>query len=395
MDTAECYTEQVIIAERYLKVRKRTEHICAPLQIEDYVVQPVVDVSPPKWHIGHTTWFFETFILKPFFMGYQEFDPDYNYVFNSYYETVGNRVIRTDRGNLSRPTVSDIMRYREYVDEAMNKFLREDPSELVKELLILGFNHEEQHQELLYTDIKYILGHNPLFPAYSHDYHSPKIKKMNEPFIHMTEGIYEIGFGGEGFCFDNELNRHKVYLNAFEISPNLVTNEEYLAFINAGGYTDFRHWHAEGWDWVKTNKVMSPLYWHLINGEWYNYTYNGLEPVEMKQPVCHISYFEAYAYAAWKGMRLPTEFEWEAAAPQFSWGKSWEWTESSYLPYPGFAKAPGAIGEYNGKFMVNQLILRGSSLATPDGHSRVTYRNFFYPHHRWQFTGLRLADYAN
>jgi len=392
METAtELYTAQSTLAERYLKVRKHTEHICAPLQTEDYVVQPTADVSPPKWHIGHTTWFFETFILKPYATDYQEFNTEYNYVFNSYYETVGNRVIRTDRGNLSRPTVIDIMRYRKYVDDAMNKFLCEEPSDEVKELLVLGFNHEEQHQELLYTDIKYILGHNPLFPAYSHEYHSPKVKALDKPFISMDEGVYEIGFEGEGFCFDNELNRHKVYLNAYEISPNLVTNEEYVEFIKAGGYNDFRHWHAEGWDWVKANKIQSPLYWHLIHGEWYNYTFNGLEPVEMKQPVCHISYFEAYAFAAWKGMRLPTEFEWEAAATQFSWGKSWEWTESAYLPYPGFAKAPGAIGEYNGKFMVNQKVLRGASEVTSPGHSRVTYRNFFQTHLRWQFTGIRLA----
>jgi len=392
METAiEQYTDKLSLAERYLKVRKHTEHICAPLQTEDYVVQPVGDVSPPKWHIGHTTWFFETFILKPFATDYQEFNSEYNFVFNSYYETVGNRVIRTDRGNLSRPTVIDIMRYRKYVDDAMNKFLCEEPSDEVKELLILGFNHEEQHQELLYTDIKYILGHNPLFPAYSHDYQSPKVKAVDAPFISMEEGVYEIGFEGDGFCFDNELNRHKVYLNAYEISPNLVTNEEYLEFIKAGGYNDFRHWHAEGWDWVKTNKIQSPLYWHLIHGEWYNYTFNGLEPVEMKQPVCHISYFEAYAFAAWKGMRLPTEFEWEAAASQFKWGKSWEWAESSYLPYPGFSKAPGAIGEYNGKFMVNQKVLRGASEVTSPGHARVTYRNFFQTHLRWQFTGIRLA----
>jgi ergothioneine biosynthesis protein EgtB len=390
METAE-YVEQLSIAEQYMKVRKRTEWICSPLQTEDYVVQPVADVSPPKWHIGHTTWFFETFILKPYFMGYQDYNPDYNYVFNSYYETVGNRVIRTDRGNLSRPTVLDIMRYREYVDDAMQKFLCEEPSAEVKELLILGFNHEEQHQELLYTDIKYILGHNPLFPAYSKDYHSPKVEKTGNGFISMGEGIYEVGYKGHDFCFDNELNPHKVYLNSFEISPDLVTNAEYLEFINSGGYADFRHWHAEGWDWVKTNKIQAPLYWHNINGEWHNYTYHGLEPLNLHDPVCHISYFEAYAYAAWKDMRLPTEFEWEAAAPQFKWGKSWEWTESAYLPYPGFAKAPGAIGEYNGKFMVNQKVLRGASEVTSPGHSRVTYRNFFQTHLRWQFTGIRLA----
>jgi ergothioneine biosynthesis protein EgtB len=379
------------LTDCYLKVRKRTEMICSHLQIEDYVVQPVVDVSPPKWHIGHTTWFFETFILKPYFMGYQEYNPEYNYVFNSYYEAVGNRVIRTDRGNLSRPTVNEIYRYREYVDEAMQKFLCHEPTADVKELLILGLNHEEQHQELLYTDIKYILGHNPLFPAYNKSYVSPKVKVSNGGFIQLNEGIYEIGFEGDGFSFDNELNRHKVYLNSFEISPNLVTNAEYLEFIDADGYHDFRHWHAEGWDWVKTNHVEAPLYWHLIDGEWHYYTYHGLEPLKLNEPVCHISYFEAYAYAAWKGLRLPTEFEWEAAATQFEWGKSWEWTESSYLPYPGFIKAAGAIGEYNGKFMVNQKVLRGASEVTSPGHSRITYRNFFQTHLRWQFTGIRLA----
>lgn len=380
------------LADRYTEVRKRTELICSPLQTEDYVVQPVVDVSPPKWHIGHVTWFFETFILKPYAEGYKEYNPDYNYVFNSYYETVGNRVIRTDRGNLSRPTVAEIYAYRKYVDEAMARFLSNEPSAGIKELLILGFNHEEQHQELLYTDIKYILGHNPLFPAYDKNYVSPNAEKVEGgQFIKVTEGIYEIGFNGDGFCFDNELNRHKVYLNEFEISPNLVTNGEYQEFMNAGGYHDFRHWHAEGWDWVKNNKVESPLYWHHINGQWLNYTYHGLEPINIDEPLCHISYYEAYAYAAWKGLRLPTEFEWEAASSKFAWSQRWEWTESSYLPYPGFTKAPGAIGEYNGKFMVNQKVLRGASEATPPGHSRNTYRNFFQTNLRWQFTGIRLA----
>ncbi|MBD1364659.1 ergothioneine biosynthesis protein EgtB [Mucilaginibacter sp. ZT4R22] len=381
------------LAEVYKKVRARTEAICAPLQTEDYVVQPVVDVSPPKWHIGHTTWFFETFILKPYFMGYQEYDPNYNYVFNSYYETVGNRVIRTDRGNLSRPTVIDIQLYRKYVDDAMQNFIAADElSAEVKELLILGFNHEEQHQELLLTDIKFILGNNPLFPAYSHEYVKPKLEgAVGTEFIKLNEGVYEVGFAGEGFAFDNELNRHKVYLNTFEISPVLVTNAEYLEFIDAGGYHDFRHWHAAGWDWVNTNKVEAPMYWHQIDGEWHYYTYHGLEPLNLHETLCHISYYEAYAYASWKGMRLPTEFEWEAAATQFKWGSRWEWTESSYLPYPGFAKAPGAIGEYNGKFMVGQKVLRGASEVTSPGHSRITYRNFFQPELRWQFTGIRLA----
>jgi ergothioneine biosynthesis protein EgtB len=382
MDLSSCYRE----------VRKLTEDICAPLQTEDYVVQPVANVSPPKWHLGHTSWFFETFILKPYFMGYQEFDPDYNFVFNSYYESVGTRVIRTDRGNLSRPTVADIYKYREYVDEAMDKFLCNESSKDVVELIILGLNHEQQHQELLYTDIKYILGHNPLFPVYSKEYVSSKTDTgADEKFIQIKEGIYKIGFAGGGFCFDNELGRHKVYLQNFEISPNLVTNREYLQFINAGGYQDFRHWHAEGWDWVNKNHITAPLYWHNIDDTWHQYTYTGLEPLDLNETLCHISYFEASAYAAWKGLRLPTEFEWEAAAGQFDWGKRWEWTESAYLPYPGFIKAPGAIGEYNGKFMVNQQVLRGASEATSPGHSRVTYRNFFQTHLQWQFTGIRLA----
>jgi len=381
MDLADCYHQ----------IRQHTEAICSPLQTEDYVVQPVVDVSPPKWHLGHTTWFFETFILKPYFMGYQEFNPDYNYVFNSYYETVGARVIRTDRGNLSRPSVHDIYQYRAYVDKAMADFLCAEPSAEVNELLILGFNHEQQHQELLYYDIKYILGNNPLFPVYSKDYVSPKVEPVDSLWISIAEGIYEVGFTGEGFCFDNELNRHKVYLNAFEISPNQVTNAEYLEFIEAGGYQDFRYWHMEGWAWVNDNQITCPMYWHQINGDWQVYTYHGLQKLNLHDPVGHISYYEAYAYAAWKGMRLPTEFEWEVAAPQFKWGKSWEWTESAYLPYPGFSKAPGAIGEYNGKFMVNQKVLRGASEVTPPGHERITYRNFFHPNLRWLFNGIRLA----
>jgi len=380
------------LSDRYKQVRKRTELICAPLQTEDYVVQPTADVSPPKWHLGHTSWFFETFILRPYFMGYREFDPEYNFVFNSYYETVGTRVIRTDRGNLSRPTVADIYKYREYVDEAMDKFLCSEISDDIKELLILGLNHEEQHQELLYTDIKYILGHNPLFPAYSKDYVSAKpVEPANTAFIKIEEGIYEIGHQGDSFCFDNELRRHKVYLNVYEMSPTLVTNQEYLEFINDGGYQNFRHWHAEGWDWVNRNRVLAPLYWHQIDGEWHNYTYHGLQLLNQKDTLTHISYFEASAYAAWKGFRLPTEFEWEAAADKFDWGYRWEWTESSYLPYPGFVKAPGAIGEYNGKFMVNQQVLRGASEVTSPGHERVTYRNFFQTHLQWQFTGIRLA----
>lgn len=382
----------MLLKEQYETVRRRSEKICAPLKTEDYVVQPVVDVSPPKWHLGHTTWFFETFILLPNAKGYTVFDPQYNYVFNSYYESVGARVIRTNRGNLSRPAVEDIRRYRKYVDDAMMDFLEEELSPELQELFILGLNHEEQHQELLYTDIKYILGHNPLFPAYDiHHKDIPVVNNPGAPWLNIRAGVYDIGFAGDGFCFDNELGRHSVYLADYKISTALVTNTEYLDFIQAGGYQDFRYWHAEGWDWVKNNQVTTPMYWYNIDGKWMHYTWQGLQPLMPDAPVTHVSYYEAAAYAAWKGQRLPTEFEWEAAAPQLSWGYRWEWCESAYLPYPGFAKAPGAIGEYNGKFMISQMVLRGGSEVTSPDHSRITYRNFFHPSLRWQFTGIRLA----
>lgn len=379
------------LVEEYLQIRKYSEQVCEPLQTEDYVVQPVVDVSPPKWHLGHTTWFFETFILKPFSDNYQIYNDDYNFVFNSYYETVGNRVIRTDRGNLSRPSVSEIYQYRAYVDAAMVNFFNTNLKDEVRELLVLGFNHEQQHQELLLTDIKYILGNNPLFPVYVKGKEEILTIKDEPGWINIPAGVYQIGHEGTGFCFDNELNRHQVYLQDFAISNTLVSNAEFLEFIRAGGYENFSYWHSEGRDWVKNNHVKSPMYWHLINEEWFNYTLGGLVPIDLSAPVSHISYYEAYAYAGWKGMRLPTEFEWEVAAKKYNWGERWEWTESAYLPYPGFSKAPGAIGEYNGKFMVNQKVLRGASVATPQNHSRITYRNFFHPHLRWQYTGIRLV----
>jgi ergothioneine biosynthesis protein EgtB len=379
------------LLEQYRTIRQASEAICRPLKTEDYVVQPIVDVSPPKWHLGHTTWFWETFVLMKYDLAYKVFNPDYNYVFNSYYETIGARVIRTDRGNLSRPSVEDIYAYRKYVDAAMERLLSCDVSDVLRDTLLLGLNHEQQHQELLWTDIKYILGHNPLFPALSEKDIDDMPGGEGAGFVQMPAGIYEIGFGGEGFCFDNEMTRHKVYLNDYEIASSLVTNAGFLEFIKAGGYEDFRYWHAEGWDWVKNNHVRAPLYWHLIDGKWHYYTLTGLHPVDLSAPVCHISYYEAVAYAAWKGLRLPTEGEWEAASEKFSWGRRWEWTESAYLPYPGFKKAEGAIGEYNGKFMVSQMVLRGASVATPAHHSRKTYRNFFHPYLRWQFTGIRLA----
>ena len=380
-----------VLVDDYQQIRQKTEEICRPLQKEDYVVQPIVDVSPPKWHLGHTTWFFETFILKQYISDYKEFDSQFNFVFNSYYEAIGARVIRTDRGNLSRPSVEDVYQYRRYVDRQMAEFLTSAtfPSSLTG-LVILGLNHEQQHQELLFTDLKYILGHNPLFPTYTIENQQERIISTNE-YIQIKEGVYEIGFEGSGFCFDNELGRHKVYLQAFEVSKDLITNSQYLEFINDGGYKDFKHWHAEGWDWVNQNQISAPLYWHNIDGQLMNYTLQGLKEISKEAALCHISFYEASAFASWKGMRLPTEAEWEVASNQFSWGSRWEWTASAYLPYPGFSKAPGPIGEYNGKFMVNQMVLRGASIATPAGHSRATYRNFFHPQHQWQFTGLRLV----
>ena len=399
---------QHTLTDQYLRVRAHSEAICRGLKTEDYVVQPTADVSPPKWHLGHTTWFWETFVLVPHAPGYRIFHDDFSYVFNSYYETVGKRVLRTDRGNLSRPTVAGVYEYRAHVDEHMSRFLDEsdDLSPDLYALIELGLNHEQQHQELLITDIKYILGHNPLLPAIA----MPMVTQPEGQFasahvrspIVIPEGVYTIGFSCSGetdnqsFRFDNEETAHKVYLNRTTLSGSLVTNGEYLAFMDAGGYGDFRYWLADGWAWVNANGVQAPLYWHRIDGAWWHYTFGGLTPVDPDAPVCHVSHYEADACARWKGTRLPTEFEWEAAmmmdvVEPLNWGVRWEWTRSAYLPYPGFITVEGAVGEYNGKFMSGQMVLRGASVATPDGHSRTTYRNFFQPDKRWQFTGIRLV----
>ncbi len=382
---------------QYGQVRAHSEEICRHLETEDYVVQPMADVSPPKWHLGHTTWFWETFVLRPLAPNYRIFHDDFSFVFNSYYETVGRRVLRTDRGNLSRPTVADVYRYRQYVDDAMRQFLSQtEPTPELTTLIELGLNHEQQHQELLISDIKYILGHNPLLPALV----MPLTEYKAEPAqsaIHIREGIYEIGFRHDdsragSFHFDNEEGLHKVYLTDVAVSGNLVTNGDYLQFIEAGGYRDFRFWLSDGWAWVNATDAKAPLYWHLIDGQWHYYSFDGLVPVDPDAPVCHVCQYEADAFTRWAGTRLPTEFEWEAFARSgpLSWGQRWEWTNSAYLPYPGFVTAEGAVGEYNGKFMSNQLVLRGGSVATPAGHSRATYRNFFQPDKQWQFTGIRL-----
>ncbi|CAN5487783.1 ergothioneine biosynthesis protein EgtB [soil metagenome] len=378
------------LSDQYQTIRNHSVALCAPLQKEDYVVQPIVDVSPPKWHLAHCTWFWEEFILAKYQPHYKRFHPRYSFLFNSYYNAVGDRVLRLQRGNMSRPTIDEILDYRLYVDECMMEFLKSIPDE-VKELVELGLNHEQQHQELLATDIKYILGHNPLFPAYRADFQETISKDTDHGFVNIEEGLYRIGYAGKGFSFDNEHRQHNVYLNNFSIRKSLVTNGEYLQFMEAGGYHDPQYWHADGWTWVQENRINSALYWHQLDGQWNRYAMSGLEPIDRLEPVTHVSFYEAYAFAEWKKMRLPTEFEWEAASPHLNWGKRWEHTNSAYLPYPGFAKADGAIGEYNGKFMINQMVLRGSSVVTPSGHSRNTYRNFFQPNLRWQFTGIRLC----
>lgn len=378
------------ITEIYNHVRKRTEEICSVLNTEDYVPQPVNFVSPPKWHLAHSCWFFEEFLLKKYLPDYKIYDDDFCFLFNSYYNTVGNRTFRAERGHITRPTVAQVYDYRNYIDIHMQLLLQlKDPQ--AHELVELGINHEQQHQELLLTDIKYILGCNPIFPVYDENIDWENQQNSDSGFFAFPEGVYEVGHNGDGFSFDNEHGRHKVYLEEFEISQNLITNLEYLEFIEAGGYSNFNYWLDEGWEWVNENEVKAPLYWHKIDGEWHMFTMAGIQKINPEALLTHISFYEAAAFAEWKGMRLPTEFEWEAASFKLDWGKRWEWTNSAYLPYPNFKKAKGAIGEYNGKFMINQMVLRGASCATAKHHSRSTYRNFFHPNERWQFTGIRLA----
>ncbi|WP_025761780.1 ergothioneine biosynthesis protein EgtB [Dyadobacter tibetensis] len=385
------FSKSAELLPRYEKIRKQSEEICAPLQVEDYVPQPVPFISPAKWHLAHTTWFFETFILSQFLPGYVIYEDDFSFLFNSYYNNVGNRLFRAHRGNITRPGIAEVYAYRNYVDNHMRELLLTMSSDKVEELLLLGLNHEQQHQELMLTDLKYILGHNPTFPVYDKTLSMHPNEGTLQKFLSIPEGVYEIGHAGNGFCFDNELGRHKTYIHDFEIADRLVTNGEYLEFMKAGGYSDFNCWLDEGWTWVESEKVNSPMYWHEIDGIWYHYTLSGLQMVDPAAILTHVNFYEASAYAQWKGLRLPTEFEWEVASEKLNWGQRWEWTNSAYLPYPKFQKADGAVGEYNGKFMVNQMVLRGASVATSEGHSRPTYRNFFHPQYRWQYTGIRLA----
>lgn len=379
------------LLEQFLAVRKQTEKICQPLETEDYIPQPVSFVSPPKWHLGHTTWFFEMMVLRQYDNTYKPYNLDYDFIFNSYYETIGNHLLRTNRGDLSRPTVKEMYAYRNHVNAAMESFLSHEKDQKIINIINLGLNHEQQHQELLLTDIKYILASNPLFPKYGKDIPEETKNQGSNSWVQIPEGVYKIGFNGEGFCYDNELEHHKVYLQNFEILDHLVTNEEFVEFIEDGGYEKPRLWHSSAWSWIKDNQIKRPLYWLKENGSYAYFTLGGKVPINPKAQVIHVNYYEAYAFARWKNMRLPTEFEWEIAQNKFHWGSRWEWTESAYLPYPGYQQAEDPSGEYNGKFMVSQKILKGGSIGTAKGHTRPTYRNYFYPHENWQFTGIRLA----
>jgi len=425
MSTPNVFTlsrDQVITG--YQAVRAFTEELCEPLATEDYIIQSMPDVSPTKWHIAHTSWFFETFILNEAYPGYQSPNPTYAYLFNSYYVAAGQRHCRPKRGLLSRPTVKEVYEYRQYVDEHMLALLdRFDDNQFAKwgPIIEIGLHHEQQHQELMLTDLKHNFAINPLFPAYqdSTNYPSLSNEALSLQWLAYPEGIYEIGHNGYGFSYDNEEPRHKTYVDAFELGNRLVTNGEYLNFIEDGGYQRPELWLWMGWNEVQVRQWTHPLYWEKRDDAWYIMTLYGLQKLNLAEPVCHVNYYEADAYARWAGARLPTEMEWEIVAAQMPiegnfvdnrtfhpvaavngqiqnyplqiFGDVWEWTQSHYSPYPGYKPAPGAIGEYNGKFMANQFVLRGGSCATMLNHIRSTYRNFFHADSCWQFTGIRLA----
>lgn len=411
-------TEPTSLLDRFRTVRQRTMDICSPLEIEDFVIQSMEDASPAKWHLAHTTWFFEVFVLVKYAAGYVLKDERYPFLFNSYYIQAGDRWSRPHRGLLSRPTVRDVFDYRSHVDEAMMRFLSGPVPEEANHVMEIGLNHEQQHQELMVTDIKHALSVNPLYPAY-HDVPDKRGTGERAPanaLVRFDGGVVDIGHVGGGFAYDNEGPQHRQFLEPFELATRPVTNGEFLAFIEDGGYDNAVHWLAQGWDRVQQENWGRPLYWLLRDDGWYEFTLAGLVPLDPEAPLTHVSYFEADAFARWAGMRLPTEFEWEHAASGLplegcfadngrfhpAWtggpgpfhelfGGSWEWTASHYSPYPGYRPVDGALGEYNGKFMANQFVLRGGSCATPSDHIRATYRNFFPSHSRWQFAGLRLA----
>jgi ergothioneine biosynthesis protein EgtB len=404
--------EPTDLTGRYGLVRGLTERLVEPLSPEDQTVQSMPDVSPTKWHRAHTSWFFETFVLgaDP---GYKEFDPTYRFLFNSYYEAVGARHARPERGFITRPGCAEIAQYREHVDQGIEAFVRGGTDDLSTALIVLGLHHEQQHQELLLMDIKHVLGVNPTSPAYADLAVAPPAPARPIGWIEHDGGMVEIGHDGPGFSFDNEGPRHETYLAPFSLADRLVTCGEWRNFIDDGGYRRPELWLSDGWAAVNANGWTAPLYWRCEDGSWRIFTLGGEREVDSGEPVSHVSYYEADAFARWAGARLPTEFEWETVAsavpgparfldlrrlhpsrqdhPSFL-GDTWVWTSSAYLPYPRFKPAAGAVGEYNGKFMVNQHVLRGGSCVTPAGHARVTYRNFFPPAARWAFSGLRLAS---
>ncbi len=417
----ESNTDRKDLINRFKNVRSFSLLLCEPLETEDFVIQSMPDVSPTKWHLAHTSWFFEAFVLHKANPNYKSIHPLYNYLFNSYYIQAGERWFRPNRGLLSRPTVKQVFEYRSYVDEHLINFIETCSEEAFNEyapVIEIGLNHEQQHQELLLTDIKHVLSFNPLRPVYSEReiIITNNINSLN--WIEFDEGVFETGHNGKSFCYDNETPVHKEFINSFALADRLVTNREYLEFIEDAGYEKPTLWLSDGWATVENEKWKAPLYWEKKDGAWYNFTLNGLRKVNPDEPVCHVSHYEADAFAAWKGKRLPTEFEWEVAATspgiegnfvdnkkfhtvplkennanglKQMFGDVWEWTQSAYLPYPGYKPLPGALGEYNGKFMSGQMVLRGGSCATSKSHIRKTYRNFFPPHSRWQFTGIRLA----
>lgn len=400
------------LARHYRVVRDATALLCAPLAPEDMTVQPMPDASPAKWHLAHTTWFFETFVLKSSVVGYQAFHPAFEYLFNSYYNAVGPQWYRPHRGLLTRPTVAEVLAYRAHVDAAMARLLAgaDYPAPVVE----LGLHHEQQHQELILTDVKYLLAQNPLRPVYREPL-AGRFADVVPPldWVEGAPGLHAIGYDGPGFAFDNEFPRHDELTRPFRIADRLVTNGEYLAFIADAGYRRPELWLSDGWAVVRERGWQAPLYWFEQGDGWWVYTLTGFRPLQGAEPVCHVSFYEADAYARWCGARLPTEAEWEITAatqpiagnfvesgrchpiaspgdPQW-YGDVWEWTASPYLAYPGYRLAAGALGEYNAKFMCNQFVLRGGSCATPESHIRPTYRNFFPPDARWQFSGIRLA----